>query len=136
MKRRIVSDTYLTDSGSGTLWSDLSSDGKRLFVANFYHHTVSVFNTESGGETVGIAMGAGCNPASVTLLADDSYALVPCFGTGRINVVETSTNILWGFMGLSIDGGGIDSIAVNKAGTKGYVTSFSGNEVWVLSDLP
>jgi len=115
----------------------ISPDGRRLYVTEYITNAVYVVDTTTYTQVNAIAVGdmphgVAVNPAGTRLY-------VANWGGGSLSVVDTSTETVVKTIPLMLDpprwfgtNGGSNGVAVNRAGTRVYVTNFNDDSVSVI----
>ncbi len=116
----------------------VTPDGKKVYVANYSAHTVSVITTATNTVTATVTIGAGetGKPIALAVTPNSAHVYVADQGNAQVADITTSTDtvaktIAVGSMvdGNVVAGGDPNILAVTPEGSKLYVASYTAGAV-------
>ena len=105
----------------------INSDGSKLFVTNFYSHTVSVIDTLTNIVTDTIAVDT--SPTAIALSPDGLTLLVSNKWCPSFSIIDTTNNTVTDTIFL----GAPEGIVLSPDGLKAFVSSWDGDTVSIIN---
>ena len=93
------------------------------YITNFANDTVSVIDMATNNVTTTVPVGSG--PGGVAVTSDEKMVYVANSNDGTVSVIDTGTNTVISTVNIGTESGPT-GVAVNPAGTKGYVVGNKG----------
>ena len=106
----------------------VSSDGRKVYVANEGNNTVSVINTSTNTVTATIPVGSV--PLGVSVSPNGSKVYVTNYGLNTVSVIDTATNAVTATITV---GTSPEGVSVSPDGSKVYVANNNSASVSVIN---
>lgn len=136
----IVKNFETTEVGNfnpeGSLSIEINPSGSELYIASLADNAVSVMETADGSIAATISMPEGVEePWFICFTPDGAEAWILCRGTNDVVVINTASRAIATTVPLADycnEGAFLYKMAINHAGTRGYISTRTGQSVIVV----